>query len=266
MLKSKTKRIPLYTTSSSRKSQSQPNTKKQKKDTFLCLVYCHSWVHGLDDVKKELKLPKNVKYYTNDINGTNEDIKIDLSDSLLDKNILDNNYREYDYIYLKNCPCQVYIDETERSFNSILFKNLFQILKNNGVVIITQFSDDAIETLTGKDVEYIEEDWFKSQPKYMLLSDAKFKEEFQRIKKEIKKEKMILLNDTRLLMEQFLKNSTLAFKLLNTGDNVNYVNTENLYKYFVLQKVQHSGGRKDYIHTGPRGGKYIMRHNKKIYI
>jgi len=109
-----------------------------------CLLYCHSYYHSRDIIKKTLRKYKEYNYSYNDINGqsNSKDIKIDLSKKVYDKDYLNKYYKKYyNIIWMVFCPCNVYIDETGK-LRKLLFKNFKNLLDKNGV-IITVLSDMA---------------------------------------------------------------------------------------------------------------------------
>ena len=108
------------------------------------LLYCHSYYHSRDIIKKTLRKYKEYNYSYNDIKGKSKskDIFIDLSKTVYDKDYLNKYYKKYyDIIWMVFCPCNVYIDET-RKLRKSLFKNFKNLLDKNGI-IITVLADNA---------------------------------------------------------------------------------------------------------------------------
>ena len=245
--------------------------KKTKQNTMHLLAYCHSHNHGFRKITNELNLPTNIQFDANDLYGTHKnDITFDLSNNYYQENFLNNIYKKkYDYIYLENCPSYVYIDDEQYNFNKVLFENLLKILKNKGVVI-TRLSDEAIETLTGEHLNFIDDDIkdeLRKSIKFRTLSSSEFNEKMNEIELNITNQTKRLLNHIRYIMQNFFIESKLHFHLLDEENSKQYINdNENKYEYFVIKKNEQIGGKKNKIYTGPKGGKYIIHNQKKKYI
>lgn len=209
-------------------------TKKTRKDNQFLLAYCHSKKHCNDNIKRELKnFNDNIIIDTNDAyDNIKGDYIIDLSINVYREDELLAVYqKKYDYIYLVNCPSNVYIKN--KNLNPVIFRNMLKILKPDGI-LLTKFSDGAIQEVSTKEVHdflYAEE-------------HKEFTPEFlEETNKRILEDKKALIEIVRKGIEEYLRNQNIPLQLLSDTENENYVSPiyeddigAGYHEFFIFKK------------------------------
>lgn len=194
------------------------------------LAYCHSQTHeerGDLNIINTLKINKGDEIDTCDLYGDHKkDIKIDLSRQISIDDI--KKFKRYDIIYLVNCPSSVYIKGED--FNEDLFRNLFQLLNSNGI-IITRLSRQAIEDISEiviEDIEDVKE----------ALNDEQKKELLLKLQISIHKEFKSALYVSEIKLQDFLKEKRIDLKILTKSENSKFIksglNGSGLMKSFII--------------------------------
>ena len=202
------------------------------------LLNCHSIQHGLDRVKKEIKIENNDKLYYNDKYYPNlNDYRIDIS--ILQNDINNQFGKQFDVIYLVNCPEILYIDEG--NWNLELFQNFNAIVKEDGVVI-TRIAETGINSmLNSYNSIHGTNHNFLGYDERDDISEEVYNKNNLDIKKKVLKEIIPIL---RKMTREFLKRNNLGFKLLSRNDNKQYIHKnfsdriyESIYEFFVIKKI-----------------------------